>query len=413
MASTPRTSSSTKARDLAVGAEEPEDQADLPQPRLGFYGVIDERMDLALLAALADAHPEWSIVMVGPVVKVDPADLPRRYNLHYLGGKTYGDGVLFVSPVPTWGDGLNYESSRGGTRSENGQTAAVDAHFGLQTSWDFYKNILHRNGIDGQGSTPHNLVHYSKDYDNAFWSDQCFCMTYGDGATFKTLTALDVVGHEVSHGLCHTTADLGYSGETGGLNEANSDIFGTMISFYAKGAQGQGPTVPDQGGRWCIGYDLQTPDFPHPLRYMQKPSLDGFSPDAWSPNLDNLDVHYSSGPMNRAFYFMSQGSSSNKREDTYSAYLPQGMKGIGNDKALRIWWRTLSTRLTPSSRYVDARNGAVRAAQELFGKSAKEVTAVRKAFRAINVGKSEPKKNLIRTRGQAAADDAVAMDTSS
>ena len=80
-----------KARDLAVGADEPDDQADLPQPRLGFYGVIDERMDLGLLAALADAHPEWSIVMVGPVVKVDPADLPRRRNLHYLGGKTYAE----------------------------------------------------------------------------------------------------------------------------------------------------------------------------------------------------------------------------------------------------------------------------------------------------------------------------------
>ena len=68
---------------------EPEDQAPLPRPRFGFYGVVDERMDLPLLEALADAHPEWSIVMVGPVVKIDPAELPRRPNLHYLGGKTY------------------------------------------------------------------------------------------------------------------------------------------------------------------------------------------------------------------------------------------------------------------------------------------------------------------------------------
>ena len=75
----------------ALNAAEPDDQAPLPHPRLGFYGVIDERMDLELIAALADAHPDWSIVMVGPVVKVDPADLPRRYNLHYLGGKGYAD----------------------------------------------------------------------------------------------------------------------------------------------------------------------------------------------------------------------------------------------------------------------------------------------------------------------------------
>ena len=68
---------------------EPDDQATLPRPRLGFYGVIDERMDLEMVAAVADAHPEWSLVMVGPVVKIDPADLPQRANIHYLGGKTY------------------------------------------------------------------------------------------------------------------------------------------------------------------------------------------------------------------------------------------------------------------------------------------------------------------------------------
>ncbi|HTI66729.1 MAG TPA: UDP-galactopyranose mutase [Caulobacteraceae bacterium] len=79
------------AQARALNAAEPDDQAALPGPRLGFYGVIDERMDLELIADLADAHPDWSIVMVGPVVKVDPADLPRRYNLHYLGGKTYAE----------------------------------------------------------------------------------------------------------------------------------------------------------------------------------------------------------------------------------------------------------------------------------------------------------------------------------
>ncbi|MBH0014511.1 hypothetical protein I6F66_20905, partial [Pseudoalteromonas sp. NZS100_1] len=70
---------------------EPEDQAELPSPRLGFYGVVDERMDLALLEGLADARPEWSIVIVGPVVKISDADLPRRPNLHYLGGKGYAE----------------------------------------------------------------------------------------------------------------------------------------------------------------------------------------------------------------------------------------------------------------------------------------------------------------------------------
>jgi UDP-galactopyranose mutase len=74
----------------------PDDQGSLPRPRFGFYGVIDERMDLALLEALADAHPEWSIVMVGPVVKIDPADLPHRANIHYLGGKTYDELPVYL-----------------------------------------------------------------------------------------------------------------------------------------------------------------------------------------------------------------------------------------------------------------------------------------------------------------------------
>ena len=107
------------ARARAITAQ-PKDQANLPTPRLGFYGVVDERMDLALLAALADAHPEWSVVVVGPVVKINPADLPQRTNIHYLGGKTYdelpaylggwdvclmpfaiNDSTRFISPTKT------------------------------------------------------------------------------------------------------------------------------------------------------------------------------------------------------------------------------------------------------------------------------------------------------------------------
>ena len=84
-----------KARRLAA-ADHPADQRDLPRPRLGYYGVIDERMDLSLIAALADARPDVSVVMVGPVVKIDEADLPRRSNLHWLGGKTYDELPLYL-----------------------------------------------------------------------------------------------------------------------------------------------------------------------------------------------------------------------------------------------------------------------------------------------------------------------------
>ena len=99
---------------------EAEDQAELPHPRLGFYGVIDERLDLAIVDRLAEAHPDWQIVLVGPVVKIDPASLPRRPNLHYLGQRSYeelprylagwdvcllpfarNDATRFISPTKT------------------------------------------------------------------------------------------------------------------------------------------------------------------------------------------------------------------------------------------------------------------------------------------------------------------------
>lgn len=302
-----------------------------------------------------------------------------------LGGATAGNCSIYTSSVNTWGDGTNF----GGTNSSSsisGQTAAVDAHYGMQTTWDFYKAVLGRNGIDGTGRTVNSRVHYGTKYDNAFWSDATFSVTYGDGNVLKTLTALDVAGHEMSHGVCSNTANLAYYGESGGLNEASSDILGTMVEFYVRGAQAQGATVPDTGGNWTIGEQLSTANFPYPLRYLYKPSLDGQSPDAWSATLANLDVHLSSGPMNRAFYFLSQGSSSTASNVAYSAYLPAGMKGLGNDKALRIWWRTLTTRLTSTSNYLAARNGAIAAAGELYGTGGAEVAAVWNAFAAINVG---------------------------
>src|SRR5207249_4171070 len=77
--------------------QEPDDQVSIPHPRLGFFGVIDERMDLGLLRGLAEARPEWQVVLVGPTAKIDPASLPARPNLHYLGPKAYGDLPAYLA----------------------------------------------------------------------------------------------------------------------------------------------------------------------------------------------------------------------------------------------------------------------------------------------------------------------------
>lgn len=306
------------------------------------------------------------------------------------GGATRGPGAPYTRNTPEWGDGSNYDPGLGAA-SPNGETAAVDAHYGLQTTWDFCRYVLERNGIDGKGTGPLSRVHYGKAYANAFWDDQCFCMTFGDDPVMGPLTSLDVVGHEVSHGLCSSTADLIYSGESGGLNESNSDILGALITFYARGAQGKGRVVPDRGGAWTIGGEFAG----KPFRFLHKPSLDGESPDAWSPNLKYMDVHQASGPMNRAFYFLAQGASPRRADETYTPYLPEGMRGIGNDRALRIWWRTLSTRLTPTSGYREAREGALLSAEELYGRGSSEAEAVDLAFRGINVTSRTPRPPML------------------
>ena len=308
-------------------------------------------------------------------------DVARTMNIttYNLNHGTSGTGTVFADPDNTWGDGKNYVSGSS-TTADNGQTAGVDAHFGTEKTFDYYQAVHGRNGIDGAGKATYNRVHYSSNYDNAFWSDGCFCMTYGDGKSFSVLTSLDVAGHEMTHGVTSRTANLTYSGESGGLNEAMSDIHGTMVEFYARG--GSGATIGNTGGNWLIGEQLNAT----PLRYMVKPSKDGASKDAWSTSLGSTDVHFSSGPMNRAFYFLSQGASKNSSDESYSTYLTAGMTGIGNDKAARIAYRALATKMTASTNYAGARTAFLAAATDLYGGTSAEYAAVQNAFAAINVG---------------------------
>ncbi|HJU83906.1 MAG TPA: M4 family metallopeptidase [Holophagaceae bacterium] len=312
-----------------------------------------------------------------------------------LNHATSGNGTLYTDADNAWGDGNGYGSgTTTSTTSATGQTAAVDQHHGMAVTWDFYKNVLGRNGIDGTGKAAYGRMHYSSNYDNAFWDDTCFCMTYGDGnppSGSYGEADLDTVGHEMSHGVCSTTANLTYSGESGGLNESNSDIFGTCVEFYTLGANATGSVVPDSPGTGTVtaNYTMFENSWGHPgqaLRYMYKPSLDGSSPDAWSSTIGSLDVHYSSGPNNRMFYFLARGSSATSTSDYYTSYLPSGMTGIGNDHAARIWWRALSVYMTSSTNYAGARTAALSAASDLYGTTSAEYAAVQNAFHGINVG---------------------------
>ena len=218
----------------------------------------------------------------------------------------------FTSSSSTFGDGV--------VDGTNRQTSAADAHIGLQKTWDYFKNIHGRNGIDGSGTATRSRVHYSSSYNNAFWSNSCFCMTYGDGSGtpggtsgFLPLVSIDVAGHEMTHGVTSRTANLTYSGESGGLNEATSDIFGTMVEFFANSTV----DVPDyligeriKPSNWNTNRTWKNLASPAALRYMDRPSRDGNSRDCWSSGIGSLNVHYSSGPANHMYYLLSKGGTS-------------------------------------------------------------------------------------------------------
>jgi Zn-dependent metalloprotease len=280
---------------------------------------------------------------------------------------TSAGGSVYTNTTNTWGDGKQYVSG-GSTTNANGQTAAVNAMWGLMNTYDTLKNVLGWYSLDGNNTATYIGVHYQTSLDNAYFDPDCTCMYIGDGGTsFKNLGSIDVIGHEMSHGVTDATSNLTYSGESGGLNESNSDIGGEAVEAYAR-AGGTGATIPNTGNDWKTGTEVSKNG--QPLRWLYKPSLDGTSPNAWSSSLKNLDVHYSSGPNNRMFYFLSQGSNASSSSDYYSAYLiqtPKAMTGIGTDKAYRIWFNANTTKFTSSTNYADARAKTIAAAEELYG----------------------------------------------
>jgi Zn-dependent metalloprotease len=294
-------------------------------------------------------------------------------------------GQIYTNTTNTWGDGKQYVSG-GSTTSANGQTAAVNAMWGLMNTYDTLKNAMGWLSLDGHDTATYIAAHVNTAYDNAYYSDTCRCMFIGDGSMFYSLGSNDVIGHEMGHGVTAATSNLTYSGESGGLNESSSDINGEVVESYARGG-GKGDTIPLAGNDWVMGKEISKSGTP--LRWMYKPSKDGTSPDAWSTTLKRLDVHYSSGPNNRMFYFLSQGSNADKNADQYSKYLvksPAAMTGVGLDKAYRIWFKANTTKFSSSTNYADARAKMIEAAEELYGKGGKESIAVQRAYAAINVG---------------------------
>lgn len=266
-------------------------------------------------------------------------------------------------------------------------TAAADAQYGAAVTWDYYRNVHARSGIRNDGKAPYSRVHYGRRYSNAYWSDACFCMTYGDGdgVNLGPLVALDIVGHELSHGVNANTANLIYSGESGGLNEANSDILGVMIDFYANNSR----DTPD----YLIGEEIYLSNVSGSadqvaLRYMFDPDRDGESPNCYYSGIGDLDVHFSSGVGNFFFYLLAEGTGAK----TYGGvnHTPKTCNGstfagIGRDKAAKIWYRALTVYFTSSTNYAGARAATIAAAKDLYGATSAEAGRVAAAWSAVKV----------------------------
>jgi Zn-dependent metalloprotease len=282
--------------------------------------------------------------------------------------------TVFTDADNHWGTGTTADRS----------TAAVDAQYGTDVTWDYYQDVHGRNGIAGDGKGSFNRVHYGNAYNNAFWDDTCFCMTYGDGdgTQLGPLVSLDVAGHEMTHGVTSKTAALTYSGESGGLNEATSDIFGTLVEFHAGN--------PSDPGDYLIGEKVVRSGLGRgALRYMDKPSRDGVSVDCWSPTTSELDVHYSSGVGNHFAYLLAEGSGAKTVNGVgYNSPTCDGssVTGIGRDKLGKIWYRALTVYMTSSTNYAQARTATLNAARDLYGAGSAEYAAVGAAWRAVNVG---------------------------
>lgn len=384
---------------------------------VGWAKLTDEPVtDLQILRQKGEDYLTWRVQLRSidgsndpsmPVLFIDAhtGDVVWSYdNLQTASGTGYYSGAVSIN---TYLSGSTYyleDTNRHiGTYTYNNSTSSayyctdtddvwnstaekvwVEAHYAAATTYDYYLNNMGRNGLDGaggpgyvssltgSGSVISSFVNYGNRYANAFWDGSSMVYGDGDGTYFLPLVALDIAGHEMTHGVTEHESNLTYSGESGGLNEAMSDIFGASIEAYADGAV--------SSATWQIGEDAYIPS--GALRYMNDPALDGYSDDYYTSSVGNHDVHYSSGVANLAYYLLSQGGTHPRgRSNTQ-------VTGIGITEAAAIFYRANAVYLTSSSNFAAARTATLNAAADLYGTSSNEYTQVGNAWAAVGVGSS-------------------------
>jgi Zn-dependent metalloprotease len=253
--------------------------------------------------------------------------------------------------------------------------AVNEAYDGSGATYDLYFDIYGRNSIDGIGLRLDSTVHYQKNYDNAFWDGKQMVYGDGDGDLFNRFTiSIDVMGHELTHGVTQYEASLNYSQQPGALNESMSDVFGSLVKqYYLK----QSAADAD----WLIGEGLLTANVNGvALRSMKAPGTAYNDPvlgkdpqpanmkDYVSTSSDNGGVHINSGIPNHAFYLIATEIGGN-------AWL----------KAGQIWYVTLRDKLTSTSNFQSCADLTYQTAGELFGTGSLEQTAVKNGWAGVGL----------------------------
>jgi Zn-dependent metalloprotease len=274
------------------------------------------------------------------------------------------------------GTGLPGNLVRSEGQGATGDAATDEAYDGLGATFDLYWNVYARNSIDNAGMNLVGTVHYGQQYDNAFWNGQQMVFGDGDGALFNRFTvSLDVIGHELTHGVTQDEAALVYMFQPGALNESISDVFGSLIKQHAAS---QTAAEAD----WLIGAGLFTDAVNgHALRSMKAPGTAYDDPvlgkdpqpdhmDRYSNTyLDNGGVHINSGIPNKAFY---------------QAAVDLG--GFAWEKAGRIWYETLrDSALRENTGFKRFANLTVSTATRLYGPDAIEPAIVANAWAAVGI----------------------------
>jgi Zn-dependent metalloprotease len=253
----------------------------------------------------------------------------------------------------------------------------VSVHWASERTYDYFLETFGRNSYDDKGG---KIISYAdwtedEDRDNAFWSGSFAAYGAGDGEVRRSFGALDVVGHEITHGVIDYSAKLVYRGESGALNESFCDIFGTAVEFFAEGANGD----------WLLGENVYIGQ--GSIRSMQNPKErsdpDTYLGEFWFDTKlsdDNGGVHTNSGVQNYWFYLLSEGGSG---ENDHG--IPYQVTGIGLEDAADIAYRNLTNYLLPDSRYLDAAGYSIRAAEDLFGEGSRQVSSVSSAWEAVGI----------------------------